>query len=326
MQKFQILYLFILGIFLTTFLVGCSKKEKEVIKIGVTISNFEDKFLSYLKQGMEGYETCLEEKVEVTYLDAKMDQKKQEEHIKYFIENDMDTVITIPVETKEFPRITEIIKKAEIPFIFGDIFTDELRKKELPKNVYLVGYDQKTAGVIQMEYLAEKLNGKGNVAILMGDFSKQGTFDRTSGVEETADKYSGINIVEKQSAKWLRPLATSIVEDWLNSGEKFDAIAANNDEMAIGAIRALEKHGKSGETMVVGVDATKEAISELEAGLLTGTVFQDYNALGKGLLDIAIKTAKGEKVKNVTWIQLQLVTPEDYKEVTKTPNKCTINP
>ncbi len=137
---------------------------------------------------------------------------------------------------------------------------------------------------------------------------------RTEGVEKVASEYPGINIVDKQSAKWITPLASSIVEHWIDSGKKFDAIAANNDEMAIGAIRALKKHEKLEEVIVVGIDATDEALNEIKNGRLKATVFQDSKSQAREALDIAFKVSTGITVPEKTWIPFKLVTSKNYQE------------
>ena len=313
---FLIIPLVIIDIFLIIFLGSCGKKEeKNVVKIGVSIANFEYKFLSNIKLGMEEYENTLENKVEVSYLDARGDLEKQEEQVKYFIEEGMDAIIVVPSETEYTANMTEFAIKSKIPIIYVNSFPEEFRKKDMPEGVYYVGSNEKEAGIIQMEYLVEKLAGKGNVAILMGDLSYNAAFDRTEGNEEIADLYPDIKIVDKKSAKWLSPLAASVVEDWIVSNKNIDAIVANNDEMAIGAIRALEKYDKIDKILVFGIDATAEAISELEAGRLAGSVFQDSYLQGKISLDVALQVSKEKTIQNITWIPFQLVTRDNYRKI-----------
>jgi inositol transport system substrate-binding protein len=302
-------------IFYLLFLSACGKKAKdEKIKIGVSIANFEDVYLSHLKSEMEKYQESLGEKVEVTYLDAKVDVDKQEGQVSYFIEEGVDVLVVIPVNGEFTENMSKMAKESRIPLVYANSYPDEFREKELPSDIFYVGSKEKNAGIIQMEYLAEKLGGKGDVAILMGDFINRAAYERTEGVEEAASEYPEINIVTKASAKWRGPLAGSIVENWLNSGEKIDAIAANNDEMALGAIYALEKYGRS-DVMVLGVDATSEAIEKLKSGSLAATVLQDPYKHAKEILDTALKAAKGERLESEIWIPFELVTPENYKEI-----------
>lgn len=85
------------------------------------------------------------------------------------------------------------------------------------------------------------MNYRGNVAILMGALSNEETRERTRAVEAVIAKHKDLKVVEKQTAKWQRNEAVDVVSGWLLNGTPIDAIAANNDEMAIGAIMALKQ-------------------------------------------------------------------------------------
>jgi len=304
-------------VFFVMIFSGCGKKEKDkTLRIGVVISDIEKQYFNYVKDGMEDYKKNLKEEIEIIYMDAKMDEEKQVQQVKYFIEQKVDAIIVAPVITKTgFKKntdgITKLAGNAKISLVYLNAAPD---KKKF-RNVYYVYTDSKQTGRIQMEYLAKRLNGKGNVSILMGELNNTGSFERTEGVEEIADRYPEIKIVDKKSAKWLRPLAASVVEEWLSSGMELDAIVANNDEMAIGAISVLEKHGKVGEIMIVGIDGTDEAISELKEGRLAATVFDDSFKRGRLTMDTAYKAAKGEKVERVVWGEDELMTQENYNDI-----------
>ena len=167
----------------------------------------------------------------------------------------------------------KLAEKAKIPLVFVN------RKPEvaLPAGMAYVGSDSKLAGKLQMEALAKLMNGKGNVMILMGELSSEATRDRTRGVEEVAANYPGIKIVDKQTAKFFRKEAVDVTTDWILSGQQIDAIASNNDEMAIGAILALKQAKKSG-VLVAGVDGTPDALEFIKKGDLALSVFQTPKA------------------------------------------------
>ena len=98
--------------------------------------------------------------------------------------------------------------------------------------------------------------------------------------------------------------------NWLSSGEPFDFVIANNDEMAIGAIQAMKAAGVDMSTVVVGgVDATDDAIAAMKGGDLDVTVFQNAAAQGKGAVDTAIKLIAGQKVDREVYVPFELVTP-----------------
>ena len=110
------------------------------------------------------------------------------------------------------------------------------------------------------------------------------------------------------------PLSWYLMNNWLTAGIPIDAVAANNDEMAIGAIMAIRQAGIApGKILVGGVDATPDALAEVEKGALAVTVFQDARGQGRGALDAAVKLSRGEKVDSFVWIPFELVTRENYK-------------
>jgi ABC-type sugar transport system substrate-binding protein len=124
-----------------------------------------------------------------------------------------------------------------------------------------------------------------------------------------------MKIVAKQTANFRRNEAIDLMNNWLVAGTKIDAVAANNDEMAIGAILALQQAGKDPKKLVIGgIDATRDGLGEMEKGNLDVTVFQDGRGQGRGAVEAAVKLAKGEKVDSFVWIPFQLVTKDNYKE------------
>jgi inositol transport system substrate-binding protein len=104
------------------------------------------------------------------------------------------------------------------------------------------------------------------------------------------------------------------MNNWLTAGARIDAVAANNDEMAIGAIMALQQAGTPpGRVLVGGIDATPDALAALENGTLAVSVFQDARAQGRGAVEAAVKLSRGEPVDSFVWIPFELVTRENYK-------------
>jgi len=107
------------------------------------------------------------------------------------------------------------------------------------------------------------------------------------------------------------------MENWLSTGDQIDAVASNNDEMAIGALGAIDAAGKLGKIIVGGVDASPDALAEMDKGRLNVTVFQNAVGQGEGGIKAAIAVARGEKVDHLTWVPFELVTPENYKTYMK---------
>lgn len=277
----------------------------EKIKIGVAISDYNDKWLSYMLTGMQNYSNTLSD-VEVVYVDSKGDTNKQLGQVENFIAQDVDAIVVNPVDTDATGPITKKAQEADIPLIS----VNRIFKNQDEATSY-VGSESITAGIMQMEYLAEKMNYKGNVAIMVGDLSNEAAIKRTEGVKQVIAKYPDMKVVAEQSANWQRDQGMTLMENWLQSGMEIDAIASNNDEMAIGAIKALEAAGKQDEILVGGIDATPDALEYMKAGRLDVTVFQDANGQGQASIETAVKAARGEAVDPYVWIPFELVTPEE---------------
>ena len=166
--------------------------------------------------------------------------------------------------------------------------------------------------------MGKALGGKGNVCILMGKLDNEGALKRTVGNEEIQKtKFPGIKILDKQTGQWQRNEGLAKTEDWLNRfGKDIHAILANNDDMALGAIQAL-KDKKRTDVIVLGVDATPDALTSVSKGELSATVFQDAAGQGGGGVEVAVKAARGQTVTKETWIPFKLVTPENLSQFKK---------
>ena len=147
--------------------------------------------------------------------------------------------------------------------------------------------------------------------------SNQAAVQRTKDVDDVIgmDMCNFIEIIDRQTAEWSRDEAQDQMTNWMSSGEPFDIVFANNDEMAIGAIQAMKANGIDMEDVIVtGVDATQDALVAMQAGDLDATVFQDAFGQGEGSVDAALALAAGEDVDQKVYIPFQLVTPENVGE------------
>lgn len=281
--------------------------EVKPIKIGVSML-FDDRWLTTMRDAMTAY-AASQPGVELIMVDSREDVGVQLGQVENFISQGVDAIVLVAANTDATEPMTQAIVEAGIPLVYVN-----RRPANLPEGVVYVGSDSIIAGRLQMEWIAEALGGKGNVVIMMGNLAQEAAQQRTAGVKEVAAKYPGITITKEQSANWDRAEGMALMENWLATGDRIDAVASNNDEMAIGALKAIEAAGKLGEIIVGGVDATADALAEMEAGRLNVTVFQNAKGQGEGAIAAAIALARGEPVEPVIWIPYELVTPENYKE------------
>jgi inositol transport system substrate-binding protein len=210
--------------------------------------------------------------------------------------------------------MTKLIKNSGIPAVY--VNRQPLEPLDPKDPIVYVGSDENVSGKLEGEEIARQLDNKGNIAIMMGELATQAAALRTKGIEDVVAQHPDMKIVKKQTANWRRTEATDLMNNWLVEGVKIDAVAANNDEMAIGAIQALKAANKPMDKIVIGgVDATTDALHEMKDGNLDVTVFQDAKGQGKAVVDSALKLIKKEKFESpYVFIPFQLVTIKNIGE------------
>lgn len=279
------------------------------MKIGVSMSQFDDTWLTYLRESMDKKAKSYPDGVQLQFEDARSDVVKQLSQVESFISQKVDAIVVNPVDTAATKKITEAAVKAGIPLVYVNRRPDDLK---LPKGVVTVASNDLEAGEMQMQYLADKMGGKGDIVILLGDLANNSTTNRTKGVKDVLAKYPNIKIEQEQTGTWLRDKGMTLVNDWLTQGRKFDAVVANNDEMAIGAAMALQQAGvDKGSVLIAGVDGTPDGLNAIKKGSLAVSVFQDAKGQADGSIDTAVKMARNEPVEQAVWVPYRLITPQN---------------
>lgn len=278
-----------------------TEKADKKIRIGASMAMVVD-FMSYVVKAMQDYAKEHPD-IELTIVDANQNASTQLNQVENFIAKKMDAIIVHPVDTESTQPIVEAAKKAGIPLIAVN--------RKFPGADCYVGSDAYESGKLLMEYLAQKAGGKGNVAIMVGTLGSEPARLRTQAIKDVIAKYPNMKIVLEGAADWVRDKGMALMENWLQSGKEFDIVASNNDEMAIGAIKALEAAGKLSKVMVGGIDALPQALQYLKEGKMAVTVFQNAHDQGYRGVEMAYKAAKGEKIPPEVMIPYELVKPED---------------
>ncbi|UUZ84690.1 sugar ABC transporter substrate-binding protein [Paenibacillus sp. P26] len=285
-------------------------KGKKIV-IGAALPDFSDKWLSYLQDGMKDYQKTQPD-VDVTYVDAQNDANKRLAQVENFISQKVNAIMIVPVDTVSAVDMVDRANEAKIPIIVVN--------REYPgveKATSYVGSNSLISGTLQMEEVAKILGGKGNIAIMNGQMGHDAQIKRTEGNKKVLAKYPDMKIVLEGTASFDRAKGMALMENWLSSGKKIDAVVANNDEMAIGAIMAAEAAGKAKDILFAGIDGSQDALEFMKADKLKVTVFQNADGQGRGGLETAIKAARGEKVDKYVDIPYELVTKENMDKYVK---------
>lgn len=287
--------------------------------IGVSMSRFDDNFLTVLRNGMIDQVKGMDG-VDMQVEDARDDVARQLDQIKNFIATGVDAIIVNPVDTSATQALTDAAKAGGVPLVYVNRMPVNI--DTLPDNQAFVASDERESGTLETIEICDQLAAKGkseaDVYIMMGQLSNQAAVQRTQDIHDVIDGGKcavTLNIIDKQTAEWQRDLAQDLMTNWLSTGTPFDAVIANNDEMAIGALQAMKASGIAMEDVVVGgIDATRDALLAMAAGELDVTVFQNAAGQGQGAVDAALSLARGEDVAQKVFVPFELVTPENMRD------------
>ncbi|MCC4273248.1 sugar ABC transporter substrate-binding protein [Marinomonas communis] len=286
------------------------------LNIGVAIATFDDNFITVLRTSMERHAAGLDG-VNLQIEDGKNEVGTQLNQIQNFIASGVDAIIVNPVDTDATVSMSDDAQAAGIPLVY--VNRQPINVDLLPDNQAFIASNEVDSGTLQTKEVCRLLGGKGNIAILMGALTDQAGLQRTQDIYDVIDtpECSGMKVVTKQTGLWQRTMANDITTNWLSAGIEFDALIANNDEMAIGAIQALHAFGTDLDSVVVaGIDATQDALEAMRRGELDVTVFQDAAGQGSGAVDVAVDLANGKDVAQKVWVPFELVVPANMDQYT----------
>ncbi|MUT67302.1 ribose ABC transporter substrate-binding protein RbsB [Paenibacillus sp. NEAU-GSW1] len=278
--------------------------KTEGIKIGLAVSTQSNPFFVTLKEGAQ--QTATAESAELITVDAQDDAAKQASSIEDLIQQKVDVIIINPTDSAAIVPAVESANAAGIPVITVD------RTADGGKVVSHIASDNKAGGVLAAKFIAEQLNGTGKVVELEGIPGSSAARERGAGFNEEIAKSSGIQVAAKQPADFDRAKGLTVMENILQGNKDIKAVFAHNDEMALGALKAIEAAGATG-ILVVGFDATDDAVKEVFAGKLSATVAQKPDLMGMLAVQTAIKIAKGEAVESSIPVELDLITKDSAK-------------
>lgn len=286
--------------------------------IGVSMALFDDNFLTVLRNGMIKHSEDQKD-VLVQVEDAQNDVGKQLSQIQNFIASGVDAIVVNAVDTDATVAMSKAAEEAGIPLVY--VNRQPVNVEELPKDQAFVASDEKESGTLQTQEVCRLLKAQGlkeaRVLVMIGELSNQAARVRTQDIKDViaTPECSFMKIVEEQTANFIRTQGADLMTNWLSAGVQFDAVIANNDEMAIGAIQSLKAAGRAMDSVVVaGIDGTQDAMAAMAAGELDATVFQNADGQGRGAIDTALKLARKEAVEQRVYVPFELVTPANLTQ------------
>ena len=286
-----------------------SPAGKKRIVIGVSLLNLSSEFIVMLNQAMDA--KARELGVELIVNDAQRSAEKQVQQAESFIAQKVDVIVLNPCEVEASSPAVEKALAAGIPVV-------NVNSETRTAPTAFVGSRDEESGRIAMEYLARRLNGGGNIVMMQGFMGQAAQIKRAQGAHDVLAKTPGLKILTEQTAEWDRAKALTLMENWIQAyGDRVNAVFAQNDEMALGALLALEQAKRKSKVVVVGVDAIADALSAVRDGRLDATVFQDAKGQASAAIETAVKIVRKQAYEKQVMIPFQLVTKENVGQYLK---------
>lgn len=282
---------------------GSSSKEEggegETTKgdytIGFSVSTLNNPFFVTLNEGAEA--KAAELGATLTVVDAQDNASKQASDVEDLIQQQVDLILINPVDSEAVAAAVESANAANIPVITVD------RSAAGGEVVSHIASDNTAGGEMAAEYLISIVGKDAKVAELEGVPGSSAARERGEGFNNIAA--DSLDVVAKQTANFNRAEGLSVMENILQANPDVTGVFAHNDEMALGALEAIEAAGK--DIVVIGFDATDDAVKAVEDGRLAGTVAQKPAMIGEMAVESAVKSLDGEKVETSVPVELELI-------------------
>lgn len=310
MKRKHSVWMMILVALMAVSLIGCGTTQSNLenkdtakptgkITIGFSVSTLNNPFFVTLKDGAD--KAAKAAGADLVVVDAGDNTAKQISDIEDLIQKKVSVLLINPTDSAAVVSAVESANKANIPVITVD------RASNGGKVVSHIASDNVKGGSMAADYILKTLGDKGNIVELQGIAGTSAARDRGQGFHNVVDGKAGVKVVASQPADFDRAKGLKVMENILQGNKNIQAVFAHNDEMALGALSAIQAAGKN-NILVVGFDATDDAVKAVKDGKMAATVAQKPDLIGKTALETALKVAKGEKVAASIPVELQLIT------------------
>ncbi len=269
-------------------------------RVGLSIADLDNPFFKSLERGAE--KAAALHGVRLTVKDAANDDARQLVDMQKFVEDKFDAIIAVPTHAMTAASAIELAAASDIEVITVD------RKSASEDNVIShVASDNVAGGRMAGQFVAEQLKGKGTVLEIEGIPGASAAWERSNGFNDALRAYGDVVVKKKLFGDFNRRKTRELVAALIDGNEKFDAIFAHNDEMALGAVEAFEAKNATPPGIVVGFDAIDEAVKAVADNRLTATVRQLPERLGRLGVLMAVESFRGETPPKETLIELEIV-------------------
>ncbi|MGL5231849.1 MAG: ribose ABC transporter substrate-binding protein RbsB [Fusobacteriaceae bacterium] len=265
-------------------------------KIGLVVSTQDNPFFVTLKEGAE--KKAKELGHEIIVLDSQNTPSKELSNVEDLMVKGIDILLINPTDSDAVTAAVKEANRSKVPVVTLD------RGANGGKVVSHVASDNVAGGRMAGDFIVASLGGKGKVVELEGIPGTTPARDRGKGFNDSVN--GKLTVVARQAADFDRSKGLTVTENILQAQPEVNAIFAHNDEMALGAVRALEASGRK-NVMIVGFDATDDAVRAVKEGKMSATVAQKPFEIGAKGVEVADRVLKKEKVEAYMPVELELI-------------------
>ncbi|KUI35019.1 substrate-binding domain-containing protein [Mycobacterium sp. GA-2829] len=301
-KTFAIASAAVLGLGLTACGAGDTEANSDTTRIGVTVYDMSS-FITAGKEGMEAY--AKDNNIELVWNSANLDVSTQASQVDSMINQGVDAIIVVPVQADSLGPQVASAKEKGIPLVPVNAALDS------PDVAASVQPDDVAAGEQEMQMMADRLGGRGNIVVLQGPLGQSGEIDRTKGINNVLSRYPDIKILAMDTANWKRDEAVNKMKNWISGfGPQINGVVAENDDMGLGALQALKESGRN-DVPIVGIDGIEDGLNAVKSGEFIGTSLQNGTVELSAGLAVANKLAKGEEVNTKPVYIMPAITKEN---------------
>jgi ribose transport system substrate-binding protein len=273
-------------------------------KIGLSISTLDNPFFVSMRSGAQ--QAAKDQGVQLLVADAQNDSATQQDDVQNFVTQQVDAILVNPVDPKAIVPAIQAANQANIPVLCLD------RGASGGEVETLIASDNVKGGMIAGEEMLE-LVGSGNIAQLEGIPGTDPARDRGQGFEQAISAQDDVELVASQTANFDRAEGLNVTENILQANPDITGIFAQNDEMALGAVRALR--GRAGsDVKVVGFDGIEDALKAIQSGKMNATVAQQPDKIGSLGVENAMKVIDDRSVAKNIPVEVKLVTKDNVSQ------------
>lgn len=282
----------------SAFVMGASMPAQAEGTLALVLSTLNNPFFVNLKEGAEA--KAAELGYEIVVLDSQNDPAKELANVEDVLNRGISLMMINPTDSDSVRSAIRAANRKDVPVVTLD------RGATGGDVISHVASDNVQGGMMAGELIIETLGGSGTVVELEGVPGTSAARDRGQGFNQAIDGASGVTVVASQAADFDRTKGLNVMENILQAQSDIDAVFAHNDEMALGAIRAIESSGR--DIIVVGFDGTDDAVAAVNEGTMLATVAQQAAMIGSLGVETADQVLKGGSVAEYTPVPLQLIT------------------